>query len=65
MRDACVPYFEILDKWISEGIIYDPYNEFFIEDTSLQKEAAVPDRSDEYVQDMSFETGFTIDFILP
>ena len=33
-RDACVPYFQILDKWITEGRIDDPYNEFFIEDIS-------------------------------
>lgn len=24
---ACVPYFEILEKWIYKGIIVDPYAE--------------------------------------
>lgn len=31
-RDACVPYFEILERWITHGLIVDPYNEFFVED---------------------------------
>jgi len=24
---ACVPYFEILEKWVYKGIIRDPYSE--------------------------------------
>lgn len=31
--DASVPYLEIFHKWMTEGIIQDPYHEFFIEDT--------------------------------
>ena len=31
-RDACVPYFDILEKWLTEGVIYDRFNEFMIED---------------------------------
>lgn len=46
-RDACVPYFEILEKWVTEGVIYDPYKEFFIEDACVDKDDVVPDRSDE------------------
>lgn len=33
---ACEPYFNILERWISEGIIFDPYKEFFIEDTGCE-----------------------------
>ena len=31
-RDACVPYFDILEKWLTEGVVYDRFNEFMIED---------------------------------
>jgi hypothetical protein len=27
ISQACVPYFEMLEKWIYKGIIYDPYGE--------------------------------------
>ena len=27
MFQACVPYFEILEKWIYKGIVADPYCE--------------------------------------
>ncbi|KAL4233344.1 Gamma-tubulin complex component 2 [Mactra antiquata] len=31
-QSACVPYFEILEKWIYKGIISDPYAEFLVEE---------------------------------
>ncbi|XP_015792715.1 gamma-tubulin complex component 2 [Tetranychus urticae] len=33
---ACEPYFNILERWISEGVICDEYKEFFIEDTETE-----------------------------
>ena len=42
-RDSCVPYFQILDKWITEGRIDDPYREFFIEDVSDPQAVAADD----------------------
>merc|ERR1719483_824249 len=30
MKAACVPYFEMLGRWIFDGIIDDPFNEFMI-----------------------------------
>lgn len=27
LLQACVPYFEILEKWIYKGMIHDPYSE--------------------------------------
>ncbi len=36
-QSACVPYFEILEKWIYKGIINDPYSEVLvIENFSFQ-----------------------------
>ena len=37
-RDACLPYFEMIDKWIAEGIISDQLKQFFIEDTASGSE---------------------------
>ena len=51
-RDACVPYLEILEKWISEGRIDDPHHEFFIEDMSASSGDALPVAADE--EDDSF-----------
>ncbi|KAI1285362.1 Gamma-tubulin complex component 2 [Halotydeus destructor] len=47
-RDACEPYFNILERWITEGVIYDPHSEFFVEDChhSSRLETKV-DRSDD------------------
>ncbi|RWS05057.1 gamma-tubulin complex component 2-like protein, partial [Dinothrombium tinctorium] len=36
--EAAKPYLNMLEKWITEGIIYDPYKEFFIEDYGYSKE---------------------------
>lgn len=37
-QSACVPYFEILEKWIYKGIISDPYSEFLVEENeTIQK----------------------------
>lgn len=44
-RDSCVPYFQILDRWMTEGRIDDPYREFFIEDVSTSD--AVADNNDD------------------
>lgn len=32
LEAACVPYFEILEKWLCEGILDDPYGEFIIQE---------------------------------
>ncbi|XP_076348938.1 gamma-tubulin complex component 2-like isoform X2 [Tachypleus tridentatus] len=46
---ACVPYFEILEKWIYKGIISDTYSEFLVEDNELVKKEELPvDYSDDY-----------------
>ena len=47
---ACEPYFHILEKWISEGIIYDDYKEFFIQDSSgeVQDELSPSSNNDFY-----------------
>lgn len=44
-RDSCVPYFQILDRWITEGRIDDPHREFFIEDVAAGD--AVVDHDDD------------------
>lgn len=46
---ACVPYFEILERWIYKGIISDPYSEFLVEDNELVKKEELPvEYSDDY-----------------
>jgi gamma-tubulin complex component 2 len=37
-RKASEPYFEILETWIYEGIIDDPYKEFLVEDRASEKD---------------------------
>nr|XP_018897203.1 PREDICTED: gamma-tubulin complex component 2-like [Bemisia tabaci] len=32
LKSASVPFFESLDKWINKGRVFDPFNEFMIED---------------------------------
>ncbi|XP_064628663.1 gamma-tubulin complex component 2-like isoform X2 [Lineus longissimus] len=46
---ACVPYFEIMEKWIYKGIISDPYSEFLVEENqSLIREKLQEDYNDAY-----------------
>ncbi|KAK3086762.1 hypothetical protein FSP39_022926, partial [Pinctada imbricata] len=48
-QSACVPYFEILEKWIYKGIIRDPYSEFLVEENkTIQKEKLQEDFNDAY-----------------
>ncbi|XP_047134835.2 gamma-tubulin complex component 2 [Hydra vulgaris] len=46
---ACVAYFEIMQRWIYEGIIKDPYGEFLVaEHESVHKERVAEDFNDQY-----------------
>ncbi|CAA6668506.1 unnamed protein product [Spirodela intermedia] len=46
---ASIPYLRILERWVYEGIIDDPYGEFFIsEDKSLLKESLTQDYDAKY-----------------
>ncbi|XP_064605100.1 gamma-tubulin complex component 2-like [Liolophura sinensis] len=46
---ACVPYFEILEKWIYKGIVSDPYSEFLVEENeTIQKEKLQEEYNDAY-----------------
>lgn len=46
---ACVPYFEILERWIYKGLIVDPYSEFLVEENSVVgKEKLQEDYNDSY-----------------
>ncbi|XP_046359513.1 gamma-tubulin complex component 2-like [Haliotis cracherodii] len=48
-QSACVPYFEILEKWIYKGIISDPYTEFLVEENeTIQKEKLQEEYNDAY-----------------
>ncbi|XP_024522183.1 gamma-tubulin complex component 2 [Selaginella moellendorffii] len=48
---ASAPYFGILERWIHEGVIDDPYGEFFIdENKALQKESLSHDFNATYWQ---------------
>lgn len=47
LERASAPYFEILEKWVYEGKIYDPYHEFMVEeDPKLKKESLVEEFND-------------------
>ena len=46
---ACVPYFETLEKWIYKGLIVDPYSEFLVEENEvIGKEKLQEDYNDSY-----------------
>ncbi|KAL9232407.1 hypothetical protein vseg_007522 [Gypsophila vaccaria] len=46
---ASAAYLEILQRWVCEGVIDDPYGEFFIaENSSLQKESLTQDYDAKY-----------------
>ncbi|XP_013411271.1 gamma-tubulin complex component 2 [Lingula anatina] len=46
---ACVPYLEILEKWIYKGIVCDPYAEFLVEENeTMSKEKLQEDFNDAY-----------------
>ncbi|PNF14012.1 Gamma-tubulin complex component 2 [Cryptotermes secundus] len=48
-QKACVPYMEILEKWVYKGVICDPYQEFLVEDNEvIQKEELPLDYSADY-----------------
>ncbi|KAG0468400.1 hypothetical protein HPP92_017728 [Vanilla planifolia] len=50
-QSASTPYLSILERWVYEGIIDDPYGEFFIaENKSLQKESLTLDYDAKYWQ---------------
>ncbi|KAK7497174.1 hypothetical protein BaRGS_00011468 [Batillaria attramentaria] len=56
-QSACVPYFEILEKWIYKGIIRDPYSEFLVEENEkIQKEKLLEEYNDQ-VADKILNTG--------
>ncbi|EAN78371.1 gamma-tubulin complex subunit, putative [Trypanosoma equiperdum] len=40
LRRASVPYLRVLHRWVHEGVVEDPYGEFFISDASLPTGAA-------------------------
>ncbi|KAJ7516840.1 hypothetical protein O6H91_21G000900 [Diphasiastrum complanatum] len=48
---ASAPYFRMLERWVYEGVIDDPYGEFFIdENKGLQKESLSQDYNATYWQ---------------
>lgn len=52
LEKASTPYFHILKKWIFNGILEDPFQEFFVkENTSCKKENIESDLNDKYWQE--------------
>ncbi|PKA60604.1 Gamma-tubulin complex component 4 like [Apostasia shenzhenica] len=50
-QSASSPYLSILERWVYEGVIDDPYDEFFIaENKSLEKESLTSDYHAKYWQ---------------
>ncbi|XP_021928970.1 gamma-tubulin complex component 2-like isoform X2 [Zootermopsis nevadensis] len=48
-QNACVPYMEILEKWVYKGVISDPYEEFLVEDNEVIEKEELPfDYSSDY-----------------
>lgn len=47
-QKACVPYMEMLEKWLYKGVIYDPYHEFLVEDNEVHYEDAPKINSADY-----------------
>ncbi|XP_051155643.1 gamma-tubulin complex component 2-like isoform X1 [Leptopilina boulardi] len=49
IKEASVPYMKMLEKWVYKGVIYDPYQEFLVEDNELiQREELPMDYSADY-----------------
>jgi hypothetical protein len=49
LEKASVPFFEMVEKWVYEGIIHDTYGEFFVEQhEGMRKEELVHDYNDGY-----------------
>jgi gamma-tubulin complex component 2 len=49
LEKASVPFFQILQGWIYQGVINDPYHEFFVEENkALSKENMNEDYNDAY-----------------
>lgn len=48
IKVVSVFYFEVLEKWIYRGIIYDLYSEFMVEEYELWKERIQEDYNDKY-----------------
>lgn len=36
LQEASAPFFHLLSRWVSQGRIDDPYDEFFIEEHVLE-----------------------------
>ena len=50
-QHACTPYLGILERWVYEAVIDDPYLEFLIvENKTLQKESLTQDYNAKYWQ---------------
>ncbi|XP_033216784.1 gamma-tubulin complex component 2 isoform X3 [Belonocnema kinseyi] len=49
IKEASIPYMQMLEKWVYKGVIYDPYQEFLVEDNELiQREELPVDYSADY-----------------
>uniref|UniRef100_T1JH36 Gamma-tubulin complex component 2 n=1 Tax=Strigamia maritima TaxID=126957 RepID=T1JH36_STRMM len=57
IQNACVPYFEILEKWIYKGVISDLYGEFLVEDNEIIQKEELPI---DYISDTYWEKRYTI-----
>eukprot|EP01025_Chloroclados_australasicus_P069749 TRINITY_DN9889_c0_g1_i1.p1 TRINITY_DN9889_c0_g1~~TRINITY_DN9889_c0_g1_i1.p1 ORF type:complete len:523 (-),score=65.27 TRINITY_DN9889_c0_g1_i1:409-1977(-) len=47
LNKASVPYFRILQQWLMQGVLHDPYNEFMIEEL-VQQESQLSDWNQRY-----------------
>eukprot|EP00898_Chlorokybus_atmophyticus_P003738 jgi/Chlat1/4365/Chrsp29S04513 len=51
MQATCAPYFRMLERWVYEGVVEDPYGEFLIEERlELRKESLTEDKDALYWQ---------------
>ena len=42
MQEACIPYFYMLELWLCQGVLEDPYSEFMVEEKKVRSHKTVP-----------------------
>eukprot|EP00210_Caulerpa_lentillifera_P000713 g690.t1 len=49
LEAGCVPYFQVLEKWLCEGVLNDPFSEFMIEENKkVETTMTTPDLQSSY-----------------
>jgi len=42
LEKACEPYFSMLELWLCQGVLNDPYSEFMVEEDKVEVLSCIP-----------------------